>query len=165
MSSAASQLSLFARQPPAVPNTAIVLLGCGKRKQPAEWRGPLVDLYTGTYYAARLAVARRLGGPHWILSAFHGPRRPSYPAHPYERTLDRDETWRWYSAAVRRTLLADTREGDTVLVLAGRRYWSGWRRDLEREGREVLTPLDGIGIGDQMRLLKRWATTQHQETP
>lgn len=131
-----------------------VLLGCGKSKRPRPWKGPIVDLYTGNLYRARLAVARLYGGPHWILSAFHGLRRPEYEAFAYDRTLDDRDIWRWYSGLVGSVMLYETNPGDRIVVLASRPYWSGWDSELRLEGRLVETPLEGLAMGEQLRWLK-----------
>jgi hypothetical protein len=84
---------------------------------------PLVKLYTGPLFNDRLRVARMFGGPHWIVSAFHGCR----------------------------TLIEDTEPGDRLIVLASAPYVNGWRHDLECAGRVVDTPLKGLGIGAQRK--------------
>lgn len=119
---------------------------------------PLVDLYIGGLYQARLAYARRIGGPHLIVSALHGARRPEYPSVPYERSLTDiprcDPARRWYDSIVRTTVLAHTRRGDRVVVLASRPYVEGWADDVRGAGRVVDTPLAGMGMGQQLRWLR-----------
>lgn len=119
---------------------------------------PLVDLYIGGLYNARLAYARRLGGPHLIVSALYGARRPEYPAVPYERSLVDiprcDPVRRWYDAVVRTSVLTHTQRGDRVVVLASRPYVEGWADDVRGAGRLVETPLAGMGMGQQLRWLR-----------
>lgn len=149
--------------------TPRVILGCGKTKSlPPDWiaRGMssvrLVDLYTGNHYRARLAYARQLGGPHWILSAFHGLRRPTWASGWYDRTaadVNACKEWRRaWNSAVALSVLEDTKAGDTVVVLAGSEYWKHWRSRVEDAGRVVETPLEGMGIGQQLA----WLAAQRQ---
>lgn len=119
---------------------------------------PLVDLYIGPLYTLRLAYARRLGGPHLIVSAFYGARSPQYLGVPYDRSLagrrSRDPIRLWYDAVVRSTVLTHTRPGDRVVVLASRPYVEGWATEVRRDGRSVELPLEGMGMGQQLRWLR-----------
>ena len=119
---------------------------------------PLVELYTGRLYRLRLDYARRLGGPHLIVSAFYGARRPDYEGVPYERPLARlprrDPVRQWYDAVVRSTVLSRTRPGDRVVVLASRPYVEGWATEVRTAGRLVETPLAGMGMGQQLSWLR-----------
>jgi hypothetical protein len=155
----------------------VVVLGCGKEKRrdfetvqlplgpdadsPIGFREiqvgvsyPLVELYTGPIFKDRLRVARIFGGPHWIVSAFLGCRRPDYESGWYERTLPTrkmDPMLLWYNAVVREALMGDTEPGDRLLVLASDPYVRGWRPELEAAGRVVETPLKGLGMGAQRK--------------
>lgn len=155
----------------------VVVLGCGKEKRrdrelvklplgpdasrPIGFRDveigvsyPLVKLYTGPIFRDRLRVARMFGGPHWIVSAFHGCRRPDYVSGWYDRELPKrkmDPMLLWYNAIVSRTLMEDTEPGDRLLVLASDPYVRGWRPELEGAGRIVETPLKGLGMGAQRK--------------
>lgn len=119
---------------------------------------PLVDLYIGPLYRLRLEYARRLGGPHLIVSAFYGARRPDYPSVPYNRPLAevprRDPVRRWYDEVVRSAVLRHTESGDRVVALASRPYVEGWAGEVRRAGRIVETPLAGMGMGQQLRWLR-----------
>lgn len=119
---------------------------------------PLVELYTGRLYRLRLDYARRLGGPHVIVSAFYGARRPDYEGVPYDRSLAdiprADPVRRWYDAVVRSTVLAHTEPRDRVVALASRPYVEGWADEVRRAGRLIETPLAGMGMGQQLRWLR-----------
>lgn len=131
-----------------------VLLGCGKSKRAKPWRGPIVDLYTGNLFQARLAVARKMGGPDWVLSAFFGTCRPDFEAFSYDRTLGDRDVQRWYSGAVETAMRCYTAPGDRIVVLASKPYWQGWACRLRTAGRVVATPLEGLSIGHQLQWLK-----------
>jgi hypothetical protein len=137
----------------------VVVLGCGKEKRAlAELETcPIVDLYTGPLYQARLAFARRLGGPHWIVSAFHGAKRPDFQAITYDRELAKQDrrVRDWFADFVRNELLADTQPGDRIIALASKPYVIGWARRLENEGRIVELPLEGLQMGEQRAFLAR----------
>lgn len=145
-----------------------VIVGCGKTKR-REWElafdsgghfrwipksHPLIELYTGNLFRARLAFAQAIGGPHWIISAFHGCRRPTYRSGWYERTIDRTNR-RWFAATVRDTLLEHTARGDHLLVLASAPYCWSWTDELRDAGRQVELPLAGMGLGQQLGYLKQ----------
>ncbi len=115
---------------------------------------PMVELYTGNLFKARLRFAQALGGPHWIISAFHGCRRPDYRSAWYERTLSRDNR-RWFAATVRDTLLQHTKPRDTIIVLASGPYCADWADELHDAGRRVELPLSGMGLGQQLAYLKK----------
>ncbi|MCZ7679796.1 MAG: hypothetical protein M5U28_13945 [Sandaracinaceae bacterium] len=126
---------------------------------------PIVELYTGPLYQLRLAYARRLGGPHLILSAFYGAQPPAFQAVPYERSLADmskcEPARRWYDDVVRTSILRATSPGDRVVALASRPYVEGWAAAVRRAGRVVETPLAGMGMGQQLR----WLRARLAETP
>lgn len=130
---------------------------------------PLIDLYTGPLYSLRLAYARRLGGPHLIVSAFYGARSPDYPGVPYERSLARlprrDPTRLWYDDVVRTAVLSHTRSGDRVIALASRPYVEGWAHEVHSADRTVETPLAGMGMGQQLRWLRARLATPPPPPP
>lgn len=130
---------------------------------------PIVELYTGPLYQLRLAYARRLGGPHLILSAVYGAQPPEFEAVPYERSLADtprgDPMRRWYDDVVRTSILRTTSPGDRVVALASRPYVEGWATALRRAGRVVETPLAGMGMGQQLRWLRARLGERPPPTP
>ena len=132
----------------------LILLGCGAAKR--EGPAPAVDLYTGSLYRKSLAYARKLGGPHFILSALHGVVSPERVLVPYDNTLADRSTRASWAQWVGTDLLDRTVAGDELVVLAGRRYWGGWAPRLRTAGRIVTTPLAGMGMGARMH----WLTEQ-----
>lgn len=148
----------------------IVVLGCGKakRREVADvvtldrgpvpsWREfPIVDLYVGNLYTARLAYAKQLGGPHWIVSGFHGIRRPDYVVGPYERDLAsmRSDELRAWQGQQEFGALQIAEPGDRVVVLASAPYAGKWCAALARSGCTVDLPLAGMQIGEQLQWLK-----------
>lgn len=132
----------------------VILLGCGMKKRSVISRA--VDLYVGPLYRKRLTLARKLGGPHWILSAKHRVISPSHLVAPYDVTLSRMSKVariEWGNRVAGR-LLEVTKPGDSIVVLAGMEYVRSWRDVLEREGRIVDVPIIGP-LGCQMRELTR----------
>lgn len=126
-----------------------VIIGCGKTKQPAGWRGPIVDLYTGPLYLSRLAAARALGGPHFILSAVHHLTPPDRKVEPYNFVISEMSALgrRRWAESVAQSLIR--RGASRVIALASAAYVLPWRTIVEREGVVVETPLAGLGIGEQ----------------
>lgn len=119
---------------------------------------PIVELYVGPLYRLRLEYARRLGGPHLIVSAFYGAKPPEFEAVPYERSLADmakcEPARRWYDDVVRTSILRATSPGHRVVVLASRSYLEGWAEAVRRAGRVVETPLAGMSMGQQLRWLR-----------
>lgn len=146
--------------------TVYTVLGCGKSK--AIERGdapiPIVELYTGNHYRARLRYARQLGGPTWILSALYGLRAPDSFASWYDLTaadVNKDPGHRRdWNEATAAELLRQTEPGDVIVVLAGSEYVKHWRDELVAAGRVVELPLAHMGIGEQLAWLKRHTDPQ-----
>lgn len=138
-----------------------VLLGCGKTKQAGDH--PLVDLYTGNLYRARLAYARQLGGPHWLLSAVYGIQRPTFVGRAYERDLvsASPQVRQRFASLVTLALLADTAAWDRLVVLASAPYVEGWAKALRADRREVVTPLAGLQMGEQLGFLRAITAADH----
>lgn len=129
----------------------IVLVGCGKAKRADGWRGPIVDLYTGPLYTARLAAARAMGGAFFILSALHGIKRPDVTVRPYDLAMSdlSGASRRAWGDLVAWNLIDFDRT--VVVALASADYIDPWRARAERAGIRIETPLAGLGIGDQRK--------------
>jgi hypothetical protein len=99
-----------------------------------------------------------------ILSARHAVVRPDEILAPYDTTVaDRQpfggprlspgqfDTWLYAHVQAWRSRYFTATGAPRLVVLAGRAYW----RSLVDHGLEVCLPLDGLGIGEQLRWLKQ----------
>lgn len=147
------------------PSPPIVIVGCGAEKQhPPSGTVPLVELYTGPLFRARLRYAQALGGPHFILSGYYGLRRPDYPAHWYEHSLTKQpkkdrEAW---SSGVVSDVQRWIERDRPIVVLASGPYLS-WIASLrvsddswKRTPYQITVPCEHMGIGQQ----RQWLTTE-----
>jgi hypothetical protein len=128
----------------------IGLVACSKTK--ANHRALARDLYQGTLFRRAAAYAEQRCDAWYILSARHGLVRPTSVLEPYDAyigDLSADQRRQW-AARVTQALDAEgvLRYCRSWVVLAGNAY----RQYLDLPG-QVLTPLGGMGIGEQIAWL------------
>lgn len=120
------------------------------RKSPAE------ELYCSTWF--RLARAAVTGEPWVILSARHGVVRPRQRLAPYNESLiekSRQERVAWAGR-----VLEQMPRADHYVLWAGSRYAEHLAGPLHAE-----LPLRGLGIGQQLALLKQRAAQRAVRCP
>lgn len=131
---------------------SIVLVSCVKEKleRPAAAR----DFYTSALFRKERAYAEASGAPWFILSAEHGLVAPDDWLAPYDRYLpDTPVAYRralgeWVAA--RLSMLVGPLIDVTVEIHAGATYVEAVRGPLEQRGASVLTPLDGLSMGQRL---------------
>jgi hypothetical protein len=133
-------------------------VSCVRRKLPHA--APARDLYISNWFRLARAYVEAHGGQWLILSAEHGLLRPDDVVAPYDRPLLRmsikeRQDWADRVACQLRCLMPDWLQ--TVVVLAGARYREFLLEKLRSRSERVFVPLEGQGIGQQMRTLKRAA--------
>lgn len=138
------------------------LVACGKGK--VDHAAPAGELYTGDLFRKAYAHALATCDRVFILSARHNLVHPLEELEPYERTLrDLDTAQRKAWGAVTegqlrwalRDELVDPERDVTVMVLAGNDYTEPLlAAGLESWPTEVVRPLKGLGIGQQLSYLK-----------
>lgn len=137
----------------------VYLVSCVAKKAVASV--PARDLYRTWFKKARAWVEARLApGDRWlILSAKHGLLSPDAVTAPYDVTLPggwpaNRVTW---ADGVARQVAAELMPGERVVALAGRRYCEPML-SFVRQARpdvELLRPMEGLGIGEQLGFLTR----------
>lgn len=145
----------------------VVIIGCGKAKRelaPGQ-RVPIVELYTGSLFRARLTYAQALGGPHYVLSARHGLVPVDCEVETYEDDLNKRtarERRGWTELATVQIRSAATPKGQQefekrpiVALVAGR--YAEWIGTLRREGHDVDVPAEGLPVGLAIRWLRNAA--------
>lgn len=128
---------------------------------------PAKDLYTSPLWQGRRSYAESTGQPWAILSAEHGLLDPDEVIDPYERSLGGeplDYRRRWHRTTAEQVIDRCRQLGvGTVEIHAGEQYVDGGLRTaLQRANIEVLRPLEGLQIGQQ---LAWYAGTPDPPTP
>ncbi|AZQ66936.1 hypothetical protein EF888_07155 [Silicimonas algicola] len=132
----------------------VFLVSCvaGKRPEPT----PAAELYTSSWFVKARRLVESSREPWFILSAEHGLLSPDRIIAPYERTLNAmssAERQEW-SRRVQRQMDEKLPEADEVVVLAGSRYRANLMPYLRERFRNVVVPMEGLKIGQQLRWLK-----------
>ncbi len=134
-------------------STTAFLVSCVAKKRSYECQAR--DLYVSSWCVKARAYAEATGSPWFILSAEHGLVSPGTSLAPYERTLNAmkiDERRAW-AERVARDLLMTLPDLSHVVFLAGKRYREFLAQDLESRGVVHTVPMNGLGIGKQLRWL------------
>ena len=133
----------------------IALVACVSKKNSTPM--PARDLYISDWFRKASAYAMRVADEWYILSAKYGLIAPDTVIEPYDETLNR------MSAAARRTwakrvskeLGQVLQPGDQVMLLAGIKYRENLIGPIREVGCSVEIPMEGLGIGKQLRWLKQ----------
>lgn len=129
----------------------IILIACVKAKLPRP--APAARLYTSPWFKKARAYAEAHADRWYILSAKHGLITPAAVIAPYDQTLARRPV------AVREAWAADVLYAlkqvadpsyDRLIFLAGRAYRDPLVDWCEADGFITLSPLAGLGIGQQL---------------
>lgn len=131
----------------------VYLVSCVSRKQERACQAR--DLYISSLFRKARAYIERSASRWYILSAEHGLVTPEQVIEPYERTLNRmgvADRRAWARRVA--TELADAEpELSRVVFLAGSRYREFLSPHLLDRGVAVSVPMQGLGIGEQLRWL------------
>ena len=133
----------------------IALVACVSRKNSMPM--PARDLYISDWFRKASAYATRVADEWYILSAKHGLVAPDTVIEPYDETLNR------MSAAARRTWAGRVSKdlgrvlqpGNQVVILAGIKYRENLIDPIRKMGCSAEIPMEGLGIGRQLRWLKQ----------
>jgi hypothetical protein len=158
----------------------VVLVGCVSQKRPLEQdeRGlprhwPAADLYTSPLFRLRRSYAERHAPDAWaILSAQFGFLDPDEPTAPYDfRLSERNarERWAWARRCASRVSGFGPASTIRVELHAGELYCRDLAVELARDGAEVVRPVQGMAIGEQLRWYRQqqrsWAPQQLELWP
>ena len=130
----------------------VVLVGCVKTK--ASEARPARDLYRSPLFERRRRYAESSGRPWYILSAEHGLLDPDSLIEPYDvylpdQAADYRQAWgEWVVAKLTKVL--GPIDGLVIEVQAGAAYVDAIDEPLRRHGAVLLTPLAGLGMGEQL---------------
>ena len=131
----------------------LALVACSGKKLDGE--RPAQDMYISPLFRKARAWAENNADAWRILSAFHNLLEPSTVIGTYDRTLSKMRTAEreFYYNLVFQSVRRLVATGDTVVMLCGRLYHEDVTWRLRRQGITVETPLEGLGIGQQMAWL------------
>jgi hypothetical protein len=134
----------------------VYLVSCVAEKHASEL--PAEDLYCSDLFQKARAYALRHMSPEdqwYILSAKHGLLDPRMVVGPYNETLNimrKPERMQW-ARRVESGLRNILHPGDTVVFLAGNKYREFLEPALLALGYQVLVPMRGMRIGEQLSWL------------
>lgn len=143
----------------------LALVSCAKHK--AEEPCPAAELYRpSASFRHAFDLAGRLAGATLILSAKHGAVRPTQILAPYDQTLigaPQAEKARW-AAMVYAQLraLPEYREARTVIWLAPNDYRLELLPLVRADGKDCVSPLEGLRQGEQRAWLMAAAAGRNE---
>lgn len=136
----------------------LALVACVKTKQSEP--APAEKLYTSPWFKKARRYAIQNSDTWRILSAEHGLLHPETKIPPYETTIyefSADQRREWASSVLESlSPLLDT-HGE-VPMLAGKRYREYLVEPLRQKGVSVRIPMEGLGLGAQLRYLNNQST-------
>jgi hypothetical protein len=135
----------------------IALVSCVKKKRNGSW--PARDLYLSPLFRGLRCYAERHSDAWYILSAKHFVLPPDKVVKRYERSLNdmNSDIRRKWADCVNLRLLELLPPRAEITLLAGMMYRKDIHPFLEKHGFVVEIPLQGLGIGKQLRYLKKAA--------
>ncbi len=116
---------------------------------------PAKELYVSAWFTKARRYVESTGADWLILSAMYGVVHPDQVIEPYELTLNRmpkSDRKKW-AAGVFDQLLPHLKPGESVTILAGSRYREFLEDRLRSRSANVLVPMGGLGIGQQLKWL------------
>ncbi|SRR6266849_818544 len=133
----------------------LYLVSCVSKKRSKPIRAR--ELYYSDWFQKARAYVESRDGRWFILSAKYGLVAPGRIIAPYNVTLHNmtSSNRRAWAEGVAGQLRRKLHTGDTVVLLAGETYRQYLVLLLRQRGCEVEIPMRGLGIGQQLRWLKR----------
>ena len=139
----------------------IALVACVSKKNPIPM--PARDLYISDWFRKASAYATRVADAWYTLSAKYGLLAPGTVIEPYDETLNRmpAAARRAWAGRVSKDLGRVLQPGDQVVILAGIKYRENLIDPIREMGCSVEIPMEGLGIGKQLRWLKQQLGWDH----
>ena len=133
----------------------IALVACVSRKNSIPM--PARDLCISDWFRKASAYAMRVADEWYILSAKYGLVAPDTVIEPYDEPLNRMSAAarRAWARRVSKDLGRVLQPGDQVVFLAGIKYRENLIDPIREMGCSVEIPMEGLGIGKQLRWLKQ----------
>jgi hypothetical protein len=144
----------------------IALVACVGQK--LDHPAPAADLYQSVWFKKARRYAELVADRWYILSAHHHLVDPAAIIAPYDFTLAQasGSYRRRWSANVLHDLIHHITLQDQITILAGKPYHACLARWLQALGYTIEIPMQGLGIGQQLRWLNQQieyliSNTQH----
>lgn len=141
-------------------NITIALIGCAKRKHVIRDYARARDLYDSDLFRKRVAHVENRNLPWYILSAKSGLLSPTVQIRTYDKViteLSGLEIAEWHVGTANQlftelyyTFDRTELSGITVELHAGKRYCEPLGAILKLFGVNVVKPVEGLGIGEQL---------------
>jgi hypothetical protein len=132
----------------------VILVSCVASKADKPMQAQY--LYNSAWFNKASRFARRFGSKWYILSAQHSLLAPEVVIAPYDKTLRR-MSWKnresWAEGVLRQIAISHHPDEHRFVILAGKLYRQYLEPKLKEKGYEVSVPLEGLGIGQQLRWL------------
>lgn len=157
----------------ADPPLSLIIIGCVKCKQ--DRPAPAAEMYTSDLWKKRRAYAEAAGVPWLIVSAKYGILRPDEVIEPYDKALTDltpEERKEWDKVLFKtwqqkgKPILLGQKGKNRIPVLeihAGAPYVEALKTlPTIRSGNIIRTPMEGLGIGEQLGWYKRQAKAEER---
>ncbi|MBM3234223.1 hypothetical protein FJZ19_03960 [Candidatus Pacearchaeota archaeon] len=130
----------------------IVLIACSSKKLGEKAKAG--NIYSSNLFRLNLKYAKSLNADRiFVISAKHGLLELEKEIEPYNETLNRmkiEERKAWSEKVLEKLKNVSDLEKDEIIFLAGKKY----REFLIPEIKNFKVPLEGLGIGKQLKFLK-----------
>lgn len=133
----------------------ICLIPCVSMKAGSKKKAS--ELYLSPLFKGAKEFAINNSDRWYILSAKYGLVSPKSNVEPYDATLNKmtTEKKRNWAKRVYKSLMRCTQPDDEIIFLAGANYRKDLIPLLVDRGNRVLTPMEGLSIGKQLKWLKQ----------
>jgi hypothetical protein len=141
------------RPRPADTRNAVYWVSCVSQK--LDRSAAAKDLYVSSLFFKARSYVESNNAPWWILSAKYGLVSPDDVIAPYDQTLNQmavADRRRWANKVVSQ-LAEQPIKPQCIVLLAGARYREFLEPKLKAMGIEVLVPMKGLRIGEQLSWL------------
>ena len=134
----------------------IALLGCTKLKHNQRCKAGVMYNVSPLFRGIKQYMLQFDYDQWFILSAKYGLLNPDVEIEPYDESLydkSRIDYNLWVKTVIKQ-LDEIVTDGDVVTFYCGRKYRDGIIPYLTRKGIEYHIPMEGMGIGQQLKFLK-----------
>lgn len=133
----------------------VYLVSCVSKKKAGPL--PAMELYASDWFKKAREYVERSRRPWYILSAEHGLLNPYMVISAYNKTLKRMSVGerRAWAERVWEKLKHIVAHADRIVMLAGQDYRRFLEDRIRATGVEVIVPMDGLRIGEQLQWLKK----------
>lgn len=133
----------------------IYLVSCVRKKKAHP--APAKELYISDWFKKAKEYVETISDSWYILSAKYGLLKPGRMIRPYDKILKEmsvNERRHW-ACQVLTDLEKISDFGDTVVILAGKKYREFLLKPLKSYGFKAEIPFEGLGIGQQKSWLRK----------